>query len=220
MVYLKNREIQLIDNQNINIMKTKLFTIITTLVLVGGIASFTSATTNNNNAPTVLANVSKINKIEIRGNVELYVSAGTADQVKVYNRYYAESALVQSQNGVLRITSYKPEKLVVWVTANDLRAISAYDNAQVKSFGKLSAIELEVNLHNNATAKLNLDAFNANVNVNDRAKIDLTGTADAYTLNHSLSASVNNNNFAAVNFTDTLTNDAVKTETANEFAGL
>jgi hypothetical protein len=66
-VYLKNREIQLIDNQNINIMKTKLFTIITTLVLVGGIASFTSAKTiNNNNAPTVLADVSKINKIEIR----------------------------------------------------------------------------------------------------------------------------------------------------------
>ena len=202
-------------------MKTKLFTIITTLVLVGGIASFTSAKTiNNNNAPTVLADVSKINKIEIRGNVELYVSAGTADQVKVYNRYYAETALVQNQNGVLRITSYKPEKLVVWVTANDLRAISAYDNAQVKSFGKLSAIELEVNLHNNATAKLNVDAFKANVNVTDRAKIDLAGTTTEYSLNHALSASVNNNNFAAVNFTDTLTDEAVKAETANEFAGL
>jgi hypothetical protein len=220
-VYLKNREIQLIDNQNINIMKTKLFTIITTLVLVGGIASFASATTtNNSNNPTVLANVSKINKIEIRGNVELYVSAGTADQVKVYNRYYAESALVQSQNGVLRITSYKPEKLVVWVTANDLRAISAYDNAQVKSFGKLSAIELDVNLHNNATAKLNVDAFKANVSVNDRAKIDLAGTADAYTLNHAISSSVNNNNFTAMNYTDTLTNDGVKKEISNEFAGL
>jgi len=202
-------------------MKTKLFTIITTLVLVGGIASFTSATTiKNNNAPTVLAGVSKINKIEIRGNVELYVSAGTAEQVKVYNHYYAESALVQSQNGVLRITSYKPEKLVVWVTANDLRAISAYDNAQVKSFGKLSAIELQVNLHNNATAKLNLDTYNTTVNVNDRAKIDLTGTTTEYSLSHALSASVNNNNFAAINYTDTLTNDAVKTETANEFAGL
>ncbi|MEN0056914.1 MAG: DUF2807 domain-containing protein [Mucilaginibacter sp.] len=203
-------------------MKTKFFTIITTLVLVGGIASFTSAKTinNYNSGSTVLADMSKINKIEIRGNVELYVSAGTADQVKVYNRYYAETALVQNQNGVLRITSYKPEKLVVWVTANDLRAISAYDNAQVKSFGKLSAVELEVNLHNNATAKLNVDAFKANVNVNDRAKIDLAGTTTEYSLNHALSASVNNNNFAAVNFTDTLTDDAVKTETANEFAGL
>jgi hypothetical protein len=109
---------------------------------------------------------------------------------------------------------------VVWVTANDLRAISAYDNAQVKSFGKLSAIELDVNLHNNATAKLNVDAFKANVSVNDRAKIDLAGTADAYTLNHAISSSVNNNNFTAMNYTDTLTNDGVKKEISNEFAGL
>ena len=153
-------------------MKTTLFTIITALVLVGGIAGTTYASTNNNNnAATVLTDVSKINKIEIRGNVELYVTAGNADQVKVYNRYYAESALVQNQNGVLRITSYKAEKLVVWVTANDLRAISAFDNAQVKSFGKFSAIDLEVNLHNNATAQLNLDTYYANVNVSDHARV-------------------------------------------------
>jgi hypothetical protein len=202
-------------------MKTKLFTIITMLVLVGGIASSTYASTNNNNAATVLTDVSKINKIEIRGNVELYVSAGTADQVKVYNRYYAESALVQSQNGVLRITSYKAEKLVVWVTANDLRAISAYDNAQVKSFGKLSAIDLEVNLHNNASAKLNLDTYNANVSVNDRAKIDLTGSATVYNLNHTAATSVNNNNFVATSYTDTLNNgSAPKKVITNEYAGI
>lgn len=200
-------------------MKTKLFAIVTMLVLVGGITSTTYASVNNNNTATVLTNVSKINKIEIRGNVELYVSAGNADQVKVYNRYYAESALVQSQNGVLRITSYKPEKLVVWVTANDLRAISAYDNAQVKSFGKLSAIDLEVNLHNNATANLNVDTYNANVNVNDYAKIDLAGTASVYTLNHALSTKVNNNNFAAESYRDTL-NDVANKDVANEFAGL
>ncbi|SDP78906.1 hypothetical protein SAMN05428975_2767 [Mucilaginibacter sp. OK268] len=204
-------------------MKTKLFTIATMLVLVGGIASTTYATTNNNNTTsntaTVVKEVSKISKIEIRGNVELFVSDGSADQVKVYNRYYGESALVQSENGVLRITSYKAEKLVVWVTANDLRAISAYDNAQVKSFGKLSALELEVNLHNNATATLNVDAYTANVNVNDHAKIDLSGNATVYTLNHSNTTSVNNNNFAAESFTDKL-NGVPQKEIANEFAGL
>jgi hypothetical protein len=219
-VYLKNREIQLIDNQNINIMKTKLFTIITMLVLVGGITGTTYATThNNNNTATVLTDVSKINKIEIHGNVELYVSAGNADQVKVYNKYYGENALVQNQNGVLRISSYKTEKLVVWVTANDLRAISAYDNAQVKSFGNLSVIDLEVNLYNNATAKLNLDTYTANVNVNDRAKIDLSGTASVYNLNHSVNGSVNNNNFVAATYTDTLNGIGKKTDT-NELAVL
>lgn len=203
-------------------MKTKLFTIATMLVLVGGIAGTTYATTNNNaigNAATVVKEVSRISKIEIRGNVELFVSDGSADQVKVYNRYYGESALVQSENGVLRITSYKAEKLVVWVTANDLRAINAYDNAQVKSFGKLSALELEVNLHNNATATLNVDTYTANVNLDDHAKIDLSGSATVYTLNHSNTTSVNNNNFAAESFSDKL-NGLPQKEIANEFAGL
>ncbi|MDR6944494.1 GIN domain-containing protein [Mucilaginibacter pocheonensis] len=202
-------------------MKTTLFTIITALVLAGGIAGTTYASTNNNNnAATVLTDVSKINKIEIRGNVELYVTAGNADQVKVYNRYYAESALVQSQNGVLRITSYKAEKLVVWVTANDLRAISAFDNAQVKSFGKFSAIDLEVNLHNNATAQLNLDTYYANVNVSDHAKIDLAGTASVYNLNHTAATSVNNNNFTAVTYNDNFINGAAKGMIVNELAVL
>jgi hypothetical protein len=221
-MYLKNKDIQLIDNQNINIMKTKLFTIATMLVLVGGIASTTYATTNNNNTrntATVVKEVSKISRIEIRGNVELFVSDGSADQVKVYNRYYGENALVQNENGVLRVTSYKTEKLVVWVTAADLRTITAYDNAQVKSFGKLSALELEVNLHNNATATLNVDAYTANVNLDDQAKIDLSGTATVYSLNHSISSSVNNNNFAAESFTDKL-NGMPKVDIANEFAGL
>lgn len=191
-------------------MKTKLFTIAASLILVAGLSNSTFASTKNTKiVATVLTDVSNINKIEIRGNVELYVSAGTTDQVKVYNKYYAEGALVQSSKGVLRIASYTKEKLVVWVTANDLHAISAYDNAEVKSFGNLSAIDLEVNLHNNATAKLKLETYNANVNVSDNAKIELSGTATMYTLNHNLQSSVNNNNFVADTYNDRVTNGTI-----------
>ncbi len=130
------------------------------------------------------------------------MSDGDADQVKVYNKYYAESALVQSKNGALVISSYKAEKLVVWVTANDLRSISAYDNAEVKSFGDLSKIEINVDLHNNATAKLSLDAFAANITVNDRAKADISGTATEFYLNKSVGATVNKLGLTATHFTE------------------
>src|SRR5262249_38719719 len=119
-------------------MKTKILSIVAIAAIALGIgntafaAQKDSAAKNNAEISTVLANVTKINKIEVRGNVELYVSDGEADQVKVYNKYYAESALVQSQNGVLRISSYSDQKLVVWIKATDLRAITAYDNAEVK----------------------------------------------------------------------------------------
>ncbi len=207
MDVFKNKEIQNIDNQNSNNMKTKILSIVAIAAIVLGIGNTTFAATKdsaakNNEVSTVLTNVSAINKIEVHGNVELYVSDGAADQVKVYNRYYAESALVQSHNGVLRISSYSPQKLVVWITANDLRTISVYDNAEVRSFGKLSAIELSVDLHNNALAQLNLDAYSANVTVADHAKANLSGSATEFALKHDIAASVNKYNFEAVHITE------------------
>ncbi|MEO6981193.1 MAG: DUF2807 domain-containing protein, partial [Mucilaginibacter sp.] len=150
-------------------MKTQIITIFAALVLAFEVTNSASAATakNADNNYTVLTDVSAINKIEVRGNVQLYISDGSADQVKVYNKYYSQSALVQSKNGVLRITSYSADKLVVWVTANDLRAISAFDNSEVNSFGDISKIEFDVDLHNHASAKLNIDAFSASLTVND-----------------------------------------------------
>jgi hypothetical protein len=178
-------------------MKTQIITIFTALLLSSGVAATTQAAPVKNETVTVLTDVSAINKIEIYGNVQLYISDGSKDQVKVYNKYYSESALVQSKDGVLRITSYKTEKLVVWVTAADLRSIAAYDDAEVKSFGSLSKIELEVSLHNNATAKLSLDAFSASVIVSDQAKADLSGTVEQYDLKYSHPENVNQTNLVA-----------------------
>src|ERR1700744_528552 len=178
-------------------MKTAVLTIFSALVLVVGIANNSNAAgvKNSDSNYTVLTDISAINKIEVRGNVEVYVSDASADQVKVYNQYYNEGALVQSQNGVLRITSYKAEKLVVWVSANDLRSISAYDNAEIKSFGKLSKIDFNVDLHDNASAKLDLDAFNASLTVKDFAKADLSGSANQFNLDSNALTTVNSSSF-------------------------
>ncbi len=168
------------------------------VVALGATNSTYAATAKNaDNTYTILTDISAINKIEVHGNVELYISDGATDQVKVYNKYYSESALVQSKNGVLRISSYKTDKLVVWVTANDLRSISAFDNSEVKSFGNISKIEFEVDLHNNASAKLNLDAYSADVTVNDAAKANLSGTVNEYSLNYNFEENVNHKDLVA-----------------------
>jgi hypothetical protein len=218
MVVFKNRKIQTIGNQINNKMKTKALAIITTIIIVLGLTKTTFAAGADRDNFTVLNDISRINKIEVHGNVELYVSDGTADEVKVYNKYYAESALVQNVNGVLRISSYTAEKLIVWVTANDLRAISAYDNSEVKSFGDLSKIEFEVDLYNTASAKLNMAAYSANITVNDQAKADLKGHVNEFNLTHTMGATINNNNFTAVNYSEKVTGMPV-TKT-KELAGL
>ncbi|TWR29057.1 hypothetical protein FPZ43_12415 [Mucilaginibacter pallidiroseus] len=204
-------------------MKTKVLTIAAIMIMA------MAATKNNANAntvkaegevSTVLTNISTINKIEVHGNVELFVSDGNADQVKVYNKYYAENALIQGKDGVLRIASYKNEKLVVWVTANDLRAITAYDNAEVKSFGNLSKIQLDVQLYNNATANLKLDAYTANISVNDAAKATITGTADDCTIKYADAANINHKGFVALNSTTTKIGSPSVISKGNQLAGL
>jgi hypothetical protein len=160
-------------------MKSKILSLITMFIVLGS----AQKTFANNNA-TLLKETAAINKIEVRGNVELYISDATSDQVKVYNKYYSESALVQSKNGVLRIASYTNEKLIVWVSSSDLRSVSAYDNSVVKSFGHLSKIEFNVDLHNQAEANLNVDAFVATLTVKDNAKVSLSGSTQDLSLNY------------------------------------
>ena len=175
-------------------MKKSILTLAIAIVTVLVVSQSAFAGNKEREAVTVLTEISNISKIEVHGNVELYLSDGATDQVKVYNKYYSENALVQNPNGVLKISSYKAEKLVVWVTVSNLFNLSVYDDAQVKSFGRLSALELNVTLYDNASAQLNMDAYAVNVKVNDRAKADIEGTTTEANLICDYSAFLNISN--------------------------
>jgi len=204
-VYLETNKLTI---KILNIMKTRIFSLVAIAAVVLGVGNTTLAATkdsaaNNSEVSTVLK-VSKISKIEVRGNVELYVTDGADDQVKVYNHYYSESALIQNQNGVLRISSFADQKLVVWVKAEMLTSIAAYDNAEVKSFGKLSPLEMDVTLYDNAYAKLDVDGYSMNITVSNRAKADLTGNVEQCNLKYDRSAYVNSTDFAAAHINRTV----------------
>ncbi|MBS1523215.1 MAG: DUF2807 domain-containing protein [Bacteroidetes bacterium] len=188
-------------------MKTRILSIILLFAAIAGFSKSTYAATSNADY-TLLKEIKAINKIEVRGNVELFISDNSVEQVKVYNKYYSENALVQYNNGTLRITSYNAEKLVVWVSTDDLRAVTAYDNAEVRSFGKLSKIEFDVDLHNNASANLNMDAYSANVKLNDHAKAELSGNATEFGLTANANTTVVKNDFKAEYITDNKINTA------------
>ena len=202
-------------------MKTTILTIALALTTLVGISKTASAATGSaTEVSTVLTDVSQINRIEVRGNVQLYLSDGSADQVKVYNSYYAESALVQDEKGVLRITSYSAQTLKVWVTANDLRKLEVYDNASVVSFGKLSVIDLDVKLFNNASAKLDVDAYAATITLSDHTTADLSGSAERADLVYEQPASINTTSFAASHLVKTAKTNRICSHDAPEFASL
>ncbi|MFD2145567.1 GIN domain-containing protein [Mucilaginibacter antarcticus] len=206
-------------------MKTRIVTLITlaTIALSVSVAKASTITNNtdsNSSVPVTVA-VNNISKIEASGNVEVYITNGDKDGVKVYDKYFSKNALVQGKDGVLRISSYTKDKLVVLVTVTDLRNITADDNAIIKSYGRLSAIDLNVVLNNNASAQLKLDAFAANFTVNSRATVNLSGSINDYTMNSSQSSTVNKTELVAVNVTENnTTKEAARRLAAQSVASL
>ena len=177
-------------------MKTTILTLIAAATLTLSTSAFASAT---GDGTTTIPNITPIDKIEAHGNVEVFVTTGTKDGVKVYADYYAQGGLVQEDKGVLRVTNYdKNQKLLVEVTVTQLQNIAAYDNAVIKS-DKLNLVDLKVDLYNQSYAGLNLNNYAASINVNDQAKADLTGNVDEYSLTYSYGATVNRTELAAVN---------------------
>lgn len=185
-------------------MKTTILTTAIALLIVFGISRPAQATTGGKTEiSTVLTDISNISEIEVRGNVQLYLTSDNKDKVKVSNDYYTDGALVQEHDGILRITSYATEKLVVWVSVNNLSKLSVFDNAVVKSFGKFSAIDLDVNLHNTALAQLDMDVFDASFTLTGRAKADLSGFVENSTLKYDRSSYLNVAAFTAAHLTET-----------------
>ncbi len=167
-------------------MKTQFATIIAAVALLFG-----TTIAKADSGATTLASTGHINKIEASGNVEVYITNGKEDGVKVYNNYYGENAMVQNEDGTLRITSYKNDALIVLVTVTDLRAITANDNAIIKSYNGLSALSLNIDLNDKAIATLDVDAVAANITVNDNARADLSGMIENYHIDYSATAKVN-----------------------------
>jgi hypothetical protein len=174
-------------------MKTKILSIIVLVAALTGFTTNTKAAVAANSNYTVLNDIKAINSIEVRGNVELFISDNAGEQVTVYNKYYAQNALVQSKNGVLRISSYNNEKLIVWVNSQNLRSVSAFDNAEVRSFGNVAKIEFKIDLHNNAHAKLNFDSYSVRVTMRDNATAELSGRVEVFGMDRNTASMIESN---------------------------
>ena len=176
----------------------KTFLKIATLSLLLALSTTTFAVTPGGTPETTkLTWLSKFYKIEVHGNVRLHLLQGEKNAVEMRGTYFDHNALLQVDNGVLRVTCYKTECLDVWVTVYDLSAIAAYDNVKLDTYGKLSVIELDVELFNKAKASLNLDCFSTHIKLNDSALADLSGSAMEGNLEVNYASTLNSSNFVA-----------------------
>ena len=177
-------------------MRTKFTTVLTVLVAIIMLAITTQTSiAAENNQVTKLTEIKNISKVTATGNVEVFLSQGATEGVTVYNKYYSENALVQLEDGELRITSYGTEKLQVWVQVDQLGSIEANGNAEIRSLNRISALNLSVTLNDSSTAILNTATVTSDAQVNDASTLSLTGSAEDHSLTISGTAKVDVTNF-------------------------
>lgn len=151
------------------------------LTLVVLTSSAFASSTVKENVVTNLTQVKNIQKIIVSGNVEVILVQAATESVKVYDSYYSKNALVQQEDGVLRISSFQKIPLTVAVYVRDLSSIEASDNANIKTVGKMKLLSLDVLLKDKATANINAATVNLYTTVNDEARLQLSGsTNDLY----------------------------------------
>ena len=193
-----NASFMAIKYQNLNIMKNSiknLFAAALTVVAITG-SAFASTGVKTNNV-TVLNQIKKINKIEVRGNVEVIILQAPVESVKVYDSYYAKNALVQQLEGVLRISSFQKETLTVAVYVRDLASIEAAGNSLVKTSGKINFVSLNVVLKDTAKADINTNTINLTTSVKDSASLNLSGSTTDLFANLGAQAKINMDTFVA-----------------------
>ncbi len=152
--------------------------LLTTVVLTSSAFASTDAPKTTT---TVLNQVKNINKLVVSGNVEVFLIQAPTESVKVYDSYYSKNALVQQEEGVLRISSFEKETLKVAVYVNNISSIKASDNASVKTFGKVSFLTLDVILKDNASADINTNTISLYTSVKDNASLTLGGATEDHT---------------------------------------
>ncbi|PWS32721.1 GIN domain-containing protein [Pedobacter paludis] len=178
-----------------NSIKTLFAAALTTIIL--GTASVAANANENNNSFTNLTSVKNINKIKISGNVKLILIQDGTESVQVYDNYYAKNALVQQQNGELRISSFDKEPLTVIAHVNNISSIEASNTSSIKTAGNFNLLNLNVVLNDDASADIKANTVNLKTNINGTSNLTLSGSTQNYSAVLGSIAKVSLNDFTA-----------------------
>ncbi|RZK50748.1 MAG: hypothetical protein EOO99_00840 [Pedobacter sp.] len=172
-------------------------TLLITILSLGLTYSASAFESNQTKAVTVLNEIKNIQKLEVSGNVEVFLVQAADEQVKVYDNYYSKNALVQNKDGVLRISSFEKETLKVAVYVKNLNAIQLNDNAKLSTFGKVSFLDLNIQLNGSSKADIFANTIQLTSTVKDSAKLNLSGQSTEFKASLGTVAQLNMSKFNA-----------------------
>lgn len=162
-------------------------------------ATVVANATELNGSYTTINQVKNINKIAVSGNVKLILIQDSKESIEVFDKYYANNALVQQQGSELRISSFSKEALTVIAHVNNITSVEASNTSSISTSGKFNLLNLEVILKDKASATINANTVNLYTTVNDGTSLNLEGTTEMHTAVLGNAAKLKMNEFASAN---------------------
>ncbi len=176
----------------------KKFATIALSAVVLGLTFNSVQAAENKSSYTNLSSIKNIQKIKVSGNVKLILIQDAKESVQMNDSYYQKNALVQQQDGELRISSFNKETLTVIAHVNNLTDIEASDLSEVSTYGNFNLLSLNIVLNDQAKANINATTLSLTTKVNNKGNLNLSGSSDYYTAVLGNLANVKMNDFTAL----------------------
>ena len=138
------------------------------------------------------------NRIWVSGNVKLVLTKGKTQHISGAENFDASKTSVNSDGKTLFINSMEHNLVTINITMQDLERIEAYGQSIVVTSNNFDVKNLQLFLHQSATAKIKTTAASLYTIVNEDAVLKLNGKAEESTLIASNMKNVSTKDFATL----------------------
>lgn len=174
-------------------IKTLFITALTGIILIFSVYAGLAKESD----PLVNAAVSGCSKIEVRGNITVFISQGTKEGARVQTDEPMAKVSLKRKGTKLMISSSEKERVMLYLTVKDLQRIDAADHAIVRSTGKVRFPVLQIFVEGNAEVEVNVISKDLYTVIKQGAILKLSGSTDRHTSVKDDTSLLNTNSFAA-----------------------
>jgi hypothetical protein len=147
------------------------------------------------------AQLSAIRKIIVKGNANIVLVQQEKESVKILETIDTAKSNVKMVGNTLMVNSTEVEPITVMVYVKDLFRIEAFDNANISVRGQLNLPYLQVLLHDNAKASVNIITKGVYSVIDDKSTLKLKGVSNQHIVYRSKISKIKMDDFACVSTT-------------------
>jgi hypothetical protein len=155
------------------------------------------------------SNVSSIRKIIVKGNAKIVLVQKDKESVNVLESIDSAKSNIKMVGNTLMVVSTEESPITVMVYVRDLFRVEAFDNANISVRGQLNLPYLQVLLHDNAKASINVISKGVYSVIDDKSTLKLKGVSNEHIVLRSKISRIQMDNFVCVSTTSTNIKDTV-----------